>query len=496
MSTTVARAPAPAAEALPPLPAAARQRRQDKALAPLRRRLWNKPPGAVVKLGDHRVRITDGPNAYMQYKDVFVRGVYQFTADRPDPLVIDGGGNMGISALGFKHQHPAARVISFEPDPAIAKLMRENLARNNVTGVTIVEAGLAEAPGTVSFAADGSAGGRFGDAGASVNVVRLSDHLGDEPVDFVKLNIEGQELPVLRDLERTGKINLVRRIVLEYHGWARGAQRLAEILSLLDRSGFRYLVHDFDGETCGVTKPPFRHRPKADWFCLVYAERVGDVPKRTPVDLGALRTAGPVSRVFGTDRGTPLDRYYIERFLARCSADVHGRVMEVGDPTYTRRFGGDRVAQADVLHATPGNRKATIVGDLATGTGIPGAAFDCVILTQVLPFLFDVRAAVATLHRALKPGGVALVTVPCISQISRYDMDRWGDFWRFTTLSAKRLFEEAFAGGTVDVQTRGNALAATAFVQGMALEDLTPAELDPVDEDYQVIITVRAVKAP
>jgi SAM-dependent methyltransferase len=211
--------------------------------------------------------------------------------------------------------------------------------------------------------------------------------------------------------------------------------------------------------------------------------------------MGALRRPQPVSRLFGSDRGTPLDRYYIESFLARCAADVRGRVMEVGDASYTRKFGGDRVAQADVLHATAGNRRATIVGDLATGAGVPENAFDCMILTQVLPFLFDVRGAVATVHRALKPGGVALVTVPCISQISRYDMDRWGDFWRFTTLSATRLFEEAFTGGTVEVATHGNALAATAFVQGMALEEMTPDELDPVDEDYQVIITVRAVKA-
>lgn len=217
---------------------------------------------------------------------------------------------------------------------------------------------------------------------------------------------------------------------------------------------------------------------------------------RAPVNWGDLRQVEPVSRVFGTDRGTPIDRYYIERFLDRCALDVRGRVLEVGDSSYTRRFGGERVRQSDVLHAVAGNPKATVIGDLATGAGIPVGGFDCLILTQVLPFLFDVRGAVRTAHAALKPGGVVLATVPCISQISRYDMDRWGDFWRFTPLSARRLFEEAFGGGgdQVSIESYGNALAATAFVQGLALEEVTSAELDVRDDDYPVIITIRAVR--
>lgn len=207
-----------------------------------------------------------------------------------------------------------------------------------------------------------------------------------------------------------------------------------------------------------------------------------------------LRTLQPVSGLFGTDRGTPIDRYYIENFLQRNSGLIRGRVMEVGDPTYTRKFGGERVTQSDVLHAVAGNRKATLVGDLATGEGIPTNAFDCIVLTQVLPFLLDVPGAIRTCHAALKPGGTVLATVPGISQISRYDMDRWGDFWRFTSLSASKLFEAAFTGGAIDVQSFGNVLIATAFLQGMALHEVTPAELDHRDADYEVIITIRATK--
>ena len=247
-------------------------------LATLRKRLWDRPANSVVTLGDSglRVRITDGPNAYMQYKDVFVRGIYRYRTDNPTPTIIDGGGNMGISVLGFKRDHPNANVTVFEPDLAIGQLLRENLTRNNASdGVTIVPAGLAAEPGRVSFHTDASAGGQITAEGAnaSIDVVRLSDHVTSD-VDFLKLNIEGQELPVLREMESAGKLVHVRRLVVEYHGWAGGEQCLGDLLNLLARNKFRYLVHDFDAETGPITKPPFRHRPKADWFCLVYGEQV------------------------------------------------------------------------------------------------------------------------------------------------------------------------------------------------------------------------------
>lgn len=215
---------------------------------------------------------------------------------------------------------------------------------------------------------------------------------------------------------------------------------------------------------------------------------------RRSVRWGSLRRTEPVSRVFGLDRGTPVDRYYIEGFLEGRSADIRGRVLEVGDPGYTKRFGGAKVARSDVLHAEAGNPEATIIGDLSTGKGVPEGEFDCMILTQVLLCVYDVRSAVLGCRRALKPGGVVLATVPGISQISRFDMDRWGDYWRFTTLSARRLFEEAFGEGAVEVSSYGNVLAATAFLQGISAEELAREELDHRDPDYQLTIAVRAVK--
>lgn len=216
--------------------------------------------------------------------------------------------------------------------------------------------------------------------------------------------------------------------------------------------------------------------------------------RRSPVPWCNLRRVEPVSRSFGYDRGTPVDRYYIERFLDRHRADIRGRVLEIANSDYTGRFGGDQVATADVLHYVQGNPEATLVGDLTTGDGIPTGVYDCIIITETLPFIYEVRQAVRTMYRLLRPGGVALVTAAGIAQISRDDMDQWGQYWRFTSLSARRLFEEVFPAPNVQVNTDGNVLAAVALLQGISTQELSPKELDHFDADYEVTITVRAQK--
>ena len=213
------------------------------------------------------------------------------------------------------------------------------------------------------------------------------------------------------------------------------------------------------------------------------------------VRFGNLRRVTPISPMFGLDRGQSIDRYYIEHFLMRNAADIRADVLEVAENHYTRRFGGDRVTRSDVLHVREGNPNATIVADLSSGTDIASNMFDCIVLTQTLQLIYDGRAAIQTLHRILKPGGVLLATLPGISQISRYDMERWGDYWRFTTLSTRKLFEETFQTANIRVEAHGNVLAVSAFLQGLAAEELRREELDHFDPDYEMLITVRAVKS-
>jgi SAM-dependent methyltransferase len=215
---------------------------------------------------------------------------------------------------------------------------------------------------------------------------------------------------------------------------------------------------------------------------------------RRPVDFGQLRRVTPISSIFGYDRGRPIDRYYIERFLSAHASDIRGHILEFGDDSYTRSFGGDRVKKTDVLHAREGNPRATIVGDLTSAEHIPSGTFDCVICTQVLMYVYRIGTAIRTLQRILKPGGVLLATLPGISQIARGDMEQWGEYWRFTTMSAERLFAEVFPPEEIKVAGYGNVLAAVAFLHGLAAEELEPEELDYNDSNYEVSITVRAVK--
>lgn len=217
--------------------------------------------------------------------------------------------------------------------------------------------------------------------------------------------------------------------------------------------------------------------------------------KKNRVIFNDLAAVKPISSAFGIERGTPIDRYYIEKFLAGHADLIQGRVLEIGDSHYSRRFGGDQVSAFEVLHTGSANRNVTMVGDLTNPATLPKNAIDCFICTQTFNFIFELSKAVEGAHHLLKPGGVMLATVAGISQISRYDMERWGDYWRFTTASIDRLFQPVFAGG-LEVKSFGNVLAATAFLQGVAVEDLPdPALLDEDDADYQVVIALAARKA-
>ncbi len=231
-------------------------------------------PGRI-QIADLDVEYTDVLSFYMEFKDIFVNRIYHFETRSDAPIIIDGGACIGMATLYFKILHPRARIRSFEPDGQIFRALRRNVEANGLTDVHLAQTALAGGNGTATFIPDGADAGRIADGQAGNVTVRtqpLSDHL-DEPVDYLKLNIEGQELPVLREAEAAGKLCNVRNLCVEYHGWPRSEQRLGAILELLDRNGFRYLVSTFDAETCPATRTPCRPAPDTTWFCLIHAAR-------------------------------------------------------------------------------------------------------------------------------------------------------------------------------------------------------------------------------
>lgn len=197
----------------------------------------------------------------------------------------------------------------------------------------------------------------------------------------------------------------------------------------------------------------------------------------------------PLDDAYGMGRGTPVDRYYIETFLDLHKELIRGKVMEIGDRIYTEKFGGEKVMESVILHV---EREAPeigqIKGDLSTGEGLKEESVDCLICTQTLPFIYDIRSAADQIVRLLKKGGTALLTVAGLSQIIQYERFHYGHFWSFTEQSLGRLFEGNAEVDSVDVVTYGNVKASTAFLYGISYEELSREDLDFHDPNYQLLV--------
>lgn len=249
----------------------------------LRRRMCSISSGTnkAVRLVNHNILIHDGPSYYALYKDVFIKKIYHFEAQRPDPLILDCGSHIGGVILYFKRIYPRARIIGFEADPDVFPLLQENISHNNLTDVQLVRAALSAKEGTSSYYSDGGSGSCLAEnlprddismrTEWEVPSIRLRDYL-TEPVDFLKINIEGAEWEVLADSE--DRLPYVREMVIEYHHWPGLPRTLHKILDLLHRQGYEYLINDFDSATNSVVQPPFRLTPETRYFLLIYARRL------------------------------------------------------------------------------------------------------------------------------------------------------------------------------------------------------------------------------
>jgi len=224
---------------------------------------------------------------------------------------------------------------------------------------------------------------------------------------------------------------------------------------------------------------------------------MSDIPVGS-VRFGDLRRLSPIRRDWGYGDGLPIGRYYIEKFLERNADVIRGRVLEVANNNYTTRFGGARVERSDVLTIEGTSPRATITGDIANKATLPAAAFDCIIFTQTLYYVYDVCAAIATIYHGLKPGGTLLLTTPGLAPMADQPgcgkPNRWPWYWLFTPAAVTRLLAECFGAGAITVETQGNILAVTACLHGLVAEEFEAAELDFADEQYPLNIAARAIK--
>ncbi|HBG78598.1 MAG TPA: hypothetical protein DDW84_07135 [Phycisphaerales bacterium] len=260
-------------------------------------------------------------------------------------------------------------------------------------------------------------------------------------------------------------------------------------LPVVPRNNLNALSKIIDGEFETKLNIPFDAIKQ--WVRQFSANDILEIEKPTMPDRQNL-SVKPVSRVFGLDRGRAIDRFYIEKFLEQNKKSITGNVLEIGGDDYTKAY-GQNVLKSDVLNAVKG-QNVTIVGDLTNQDCLPENYFNCIILTQTLNFIYDVKNTIKNAIRALKPGGTLLITTAGISQISRYDMDRWGDYWRFTSKSLQKMFAEFLPAESFEVKAHGNVAIAKAFLDGLAIEDIDKQLFEYDDNDYQVVLTVRATK--
>ena len=203
----------------------------------------------------------------------------------------------------------------------------------------------------------------------------------------------------------------------------------------------------------------------------------------------SLRATRPRSANFGYDRGTPIDRFYLDEFLRELSRDVRGDVLEVKGHGYADRF-GSAVGRVDVLDVDRDNGRAAIIADLAEQDSLPASAYDCFLLMQTLQYVIRPEVALANAWRALRPTGVLLLTVPSAQMI-----ETWlPDLWRFTPAGVEKLVEHGCAGAEADVRGYGNALACSAFLLGLAAQELRRDHLHQHDQAFPVVTCARVRK--
>ena len=198
----------------------------------------------------------------------------------------------------------------------------------------------------------------------------------------------------------------------------------------------------------------------------------------------------------GWGRGLPVDRVYIEGFIARHAEDIRGEVLEVGSPHYSTKF-GQAGTMPNVVDIATSNMQATFFADLGKVDSLPAERFDCFILTQTLQLVRRPRVAIENCFQTLRPGGVLLVTVPCACRVAPEALasEFYEDLWRFTPWGLSAILHDVFSPQEVEVEGHGNVLSTIAFLMGLGSEELRMSEYEVNDPGYPLVACARARKA-
>jgi FkbM family methyltransferase len=228
---------------------------------------------------DYKINYTDYRTCVGLISEIFFDSVYEFQCSTEAPLIVDAGANIGISALYFKHLFPSSRIICFEPDPKTYELLKENCRGNKLTNVDLHQVALSSQSGEAPFYSDASANNYVGMSlnkrlqgkgyplkTATIQTEKLSSFI-IEKTDLLKLDIEGSELFVLKDLAATNKITLIERMIIEYHSDEENEEnQLSALLAILEDEDFSYILSN-------QIAPPFFSKTNKNYALIIYAQK-------------------------------------------------------------------------------------------------------------------------------------------------------------------------------------------------------------------------------
>jgi FkbM family methyltransferase len=220
--------------------------------------------------------VPDKSSFLYMYDEIFGKGIYDFPASSTKPFIIDCGSNIGLSIIRLKTLYPDATIIGFEPDSALHEIAVKNIkAANCAENVTLHQVAVSSSIGSENFYRDGADGGSLlatpETTAETVPTVALSQYI-NQPVAFLKIDIEGAEYEVLKEVSPC--LHFVENLFVEYHSYTSKPQRLAEILALLEGAGFRYYlehvgirsenifkkVHQYHGMDLQINIYGYRHQ--------------------------------------------------------------------------------------------------------------------------------------------------------------------------------------------------------------------------------------------
>ncbi len=223
-----------------------------------------------IRILNYQISYPDIHILRTEFDYIFKKRIYHFSTTNPRPIILDGGGYIGLSLLYFKYIYPDSIIKVFEPDTETSNFLKKNIAQNNIKDVEVIVAGLYDKEGDQQFEKTSGDGNRITQSGPfKIRVTKLSNYVS-ERVDFIKLNIEGAELTVLQELESSSKLS-AREMCIEWHSFRNQPQNLDKILAIMKRNGYRYMINNFPNSRDAV--PPFKITPKTQYYLLVYTKK-------------------------------------------------------------------------------------------------------------------------------------------------------------------------------------------------------------------------------